>query len=125
MNILKNINKNFEESLTGISVAITGLSLLIDRNYFFWPPELRSMMNSEYVDIFFFILGISILICALTGNRNKIFQHIFLILAGAAILMLAVTQWWHVCYANEFRMAHSVISDCIIFILIIRCAYKS
>ena len=123
--LLSNANENFDQTLTGLAIIAIGVLLWVDRNYFFWPPELRSMMNSELVDVFFMFLGVGILLCALTGNKNKALQHTLLILAGAAMLMLAVTQWWHVRFAGEFRMAHSIISDCVTFILILRCAYKS
>lgn len=124
--LLSIANENFDQTLTGFAIIAIGTLLWIDRNYFSWPPEeLRSMMNSELVDVFFMFLGVGILLCALTGNKNKALHHTLLILAGAAILMLAVTQWWHVRFAGEFRMAHSIISDCVTFVLILRCAYKS
>jgi len=39
--------------------------------------------------------------------------------------MLGCTQLWHAFLAGQMRMAHTVIGDVIIFILIIRAAYKS
>lgn len=123
--LLSNINNNFEQSLAGISIALIGASLWLDRNYFFWPPELTSTMNDQRLDITILILGIGLLISALINNKSKFWQHLLLILCGAVIFMLALTQLWHGFLAGQMRMAHTVIGDFIIFILIVRAAYKS
>jgi hypothetical protein len=123
--LTNNINNNFNQTIIGISMIATGIFLWLDRSYFFWPPQLSAMMNSEYWDGIFIFLGAGLLACAFFDNQNKVLQHSFLIAAGAVVLMLAVTQWWHVAFAGEYRMTHSVISDLVIFVLILRCAAKS
>lgn len=123
--LLNNINNNFEQFLAGASIIAIGASLWLDRNYFFWPPELTRTMNDQRLDIIITVLGLGLLLMAITGNRNKAWQHIFLILCGSVVCMLACTQLWHAFLANQMRMAHTVIGDFIIFILIIRSAYKS
>lgn len=123
--LISNVNNNFNQTIIGISMIATGIFLWIDRSYFFWPPQLSTMMNSEYWDMIFILIGTGLLFCAFFDNKNKVLQHSFLIASGAAMLLLAVTQWWHIVYANEYRMTHSVISDLVMFILILRCASKS
>ena len=123
--LLSNINDNFEQSLAGLSIALIGASLWLDRNYFFWPPELTSTMNDQRLDITILILGIGLLISALIDNKSKFWQHLLLILCGAAIFMLALTQLWHAFLGGQMRMAHTVIGDFVIFCLIVRAAYKS
>lgn len=123
--ILININDNFEQSLAGIAIIAISISLWLDRNYFFWPPELTSTMNDERVDIFILILGLGLLISALFDNPNKVIEIILFLSCGAVVFVLALTQLCHGFLAGQIRMAHTVIGDLIIFILIVRAAYKS
>ena len=123
--LLSNINDNFEQALAGASIIAIGASLWIDRNYFFWPPELTSTMNDQRIDIVILLLGFCLLVSAVTGNKSKFWQHLLLILCGAAIFMLALTQLWHAFLGGQMRMAHTVIGDFVIFCLIVRAAYKS
>lgn len=122
---LSNINDNFEQSLAGMFIALIGASLWLDRNYFFWPPELTSTMNDQRVDIFIFILGLGLLISALFDNPNKIIEIALFLVCGAAVSVLAITQLWHAFLGGQMRMAHTAIGDLIIFVLIMRAAYKS
>ena len=123
--MFNNFSYNFEQALASVAVIAIGASLWIDRNYFFWPPELTSTMNDQRIDIVILLLGFCLLISALTGNKSKFWQHLLLILCGAAIFMLALTQLWHAFLGGQMRMAHTVIGDFVIFCLIVRAAYKS
>lgn len=120
-----NIDNNFEQFLAGAGIIAIGVSLWIDRKYFFWPPELTQAMNDQRLDLIITILGFGLLVMAITGNRSKAWEQIFLILCGSVICMLAFTQIWHANLAGQTQMAHSVIGDVLIFILIIRAAWKS
>jgi len=120
-----NIDSNFEQFLGATGIIAIGVSLWIDRNYFFWPPELTQTMNDQRLDLIITILGFGLLVMAITGNRSKAWEQIFLILCGSVICMLAFTQIWHANLAGQTQMAHSVIGDVLIFILIIRAAWKS
>lgn len=123
--MLNNVSNNFEQALASVAVIAIGISLLIDRDYFFWPPELTSTMNDQRIDMVILLLGSCLLISALIGNKSKFWQHALLILCGAVIFTLALTQLWHAFLGGQMRMAHTVIGDFVIFILIIRAAYKS
>lgn len=123
--LLKQADNNFNQALIGISIIMIGIFLWADKNYFFWPPQLRPLMNSEWSDIIFIILGICLLFTALTGNRSRKFQSILLILASAAVAMLLVEQVWHVIFAHKIEMIMAVILDAGLLTLLIRCAYKN
>ena len=120
-----NIDNNFVQFIIGASIIAIGVSLWLDRNYFFWPPELTKAMNDQRLDLIIMFLGFGLLVMAITGNRNKAWQQIFLILSGSVIFMLACIQIWHAYLAHELRMAHTVIEDAVIFIFIIWIAWKS
>ena len=123
--LLKQADNNFNQVLIGISIIMIGIFLWADKNYFFWPPQLRPLMNSEWSDIIFIILGICLLWTALTGNRSRRFQSILLIASSAAVAMLTVEQLWHVVFAHNLEMIMAVILDALVLAMLIRCAYKN
>lgn len=123
--LLKQADNNFNQALIGISIIMIGIFLWADKNYFFWPPQLRPLMNSEWSDIIFIILGICLLWTALTGNRSRRFQSILLIASSAAVAMLTVEQLWHVLGAHKVEMIMAVILDALVLAMLIRCAYKN
>lgn len=125
MKLLQIINNKFDQFLAGLSVAVIGIFLLVDRQYFFYPPEWSSLMNDMKLDVIILVAGIGLVICGLYNNKIRWLSAIFFILAGAAVLALASIQLMHVVYAGQFRMAHTIIGDVIIFILIIHAAYNS
>ena len=123
--LLKQADNNFNQVLIGISIIMIGIFLWADKNYFFWPPQLRPLMNSEWSDIIFIILGICLVWTALTGNRSRRFQSILLIASSAAVAMLTVEQLWHVLGAHKVEMIMAVILDALVLAMLIRCAYKN
>ena len=123
--LLRQADKNFNQMLIGVLIILIGIFLWADKNYFFWPPQLRPLMNSEWSDIIFVILGVCLLFTALTGNRSRKFQSILLIVSSAAVAMLLVEQLWHVLFANKVEMIMAVILDAGLLTLLIRCAYKN
>ena len=123
--LLKNIDANFNQVLIGLSIVSMGLFLWIDKSYFSWPPELRPMMNSELSDILFIIIGVVMLFCGLSNNRNKAVCNIDYIVAGGATILLLIEQLWQVLFAKNMDMTIAVIFDIFLFVLIIRCAYDS
>lgn len=123
--LMHNANNNFDQLLAGTAIIAIGVSLFLDRNYFFWPPELTREMNDQRLDLFIIILGIGLFILAITDNISKAWQDTLLISCGAVIFMLACTQLLHAFLANQMRMAHTVIGDFMIFALIVRSAYKN
>lgn len=123
--LLKQADNNFNQVLIGISIIMIGIFLWADKNYFFWPPQLRPLMNSEWSDTIFIILGICLVWTALTGNRSRRFQSILLIASSAAVAMLTVEQLWHVLGAHKVEMIMAVILDALVLAMLIRCAYKN
>ena len=123
--LLRQADKNFNQMIIGMLIVAIGIFLWADKNYFFWPPQLRPLMNSEWSDIIFIILGVCLLFTALTGNRSRRLQSILLIVASAAVAMLLVEQVWHVIFAHKIEMIMAVILDAGLLVMLIRCAYKN
>lgn len=123
--IINNIDHNFNQMVVGVVIIMMGLFLWADKNYFFWPPQLRPLMNSEWSDIIFIILGSCLLLMALTGNPSRKAQSILLIVSSAAVAMLLVEQAWHVLCVHKIEMTMAVILEALVLTLLIRCAYEN
>lgn len=123
--LTRNADKNFNQMLIGVLIVAIGIFLWADKNYFFWPPQLRPLMNSEWSDIIFIILGVCLLFTALTGNRSRRLQSILLIISSAAVAMLLAEQLWHVLFANKIEMIMAVILEAGLLVMLIRCAYEN
>lgn len=122
---LKITNEYHEQVIAGVAVAIIGVFLIISRQYFFWPPEWSSALNDMRIDIIVFLAGVGLVISAYTNNRIRWLKTASFILSGAVMLALGVTQFFHIIYAGQFRMTHTIIGDLVIFVLILYAAYDS
>lgn len=128
--LVENVNQYFDQALTGLAIIATGVFLLIDKNYFSWPPDFKPVMNSDYADLFFILLGIVLLIFVVIGDINENeevlkIRKFFIVVSGGAVSFLFVEQLCQVLFAHNFEMTIAVIFDVFLFILIVRCAYKS
>ncbi|QNQ83746.1 hypothetical protein FP435_04455 [Lactobacillus sp. PV037] len=123
--VLQLTNKYHEQIIAGTAVAVIGIFLIVSRQYFFWPPEWSSTLNDMRIDIVVFIAGIGMVTSAYMDNKIRWLKILSFVLSGAVILALGVTQLFHIIYAGQFRMAHTIIGDMVIFALILYAAYDS
>lgn len=121
----RKLNDNFEQLLAGVTIIVIGLSLLVDRNYFFWPPQWADSMNDVRLDLGVIFLGILITIDALKKHTKRGLKLTLLLLGTWLMWILALIQLGHACYAGEFRMAHTIIGDVVVSLICLHCLYES
>lgn len=121
----RKLNDNFEQLLAGVSIVVIGLALLVDRNYFFWPPAWASAMNDQRLDLGVIFLGLLIVINAVKNTKKRGWRLTLLLLGTWLMWILALIQLGHACYAGEFRMAHTIIGDVVISLICLHCLYES
>lgn len=123
--ILTNLSNNFDQVLAGMSIIAIGISLLLDRKYFFWPPELVKPMNDQRLDLFIIILGLLIVINATKLEYNRTWRMTILVAGLWLMWILALIQIGHAYYAGQVRMAHTIIGDIVVSILCLHSIYES
>lgn len=123
--ILARINNNFDQILAGASIIAIGTSLLLDRKYFFWPPELVRPMNDQRLDVCIMVLGILICLNAFSENYNRAWRMTILVAGLWLMWILALIQLGHAYYAGQVRMAHTIIGDIVVSILLLHVIYES
>lgn len=125
MKLKKAFNNNIEELISGVFVVLTALGLIMDNHYFFFPPELQSIFNSNVTDIILIIAGIGIIYSALTNDRNEALSSACLIIAGTIMAYLISIQLIHIFMAGQIHMVHTLIGFVLIIVLLIAAAYKN
>lgn len=115
------------ELIISILVTATGVSLLFDDDYFFYPPNLKSFENDPRVDAVIILIGFAFFIYLIWFKRNSIATKVFLILCGAIFMALAFLQFWHASAMPMDNMASNMLHDAIInlgcFFFANTCAY--
>lgn len=123
--ILARINNNFDQVLAGVSIIAIGASLLLDRKYFFWPPELIRPMNDQRLDVCIIALGLLIFVNAFIDQYNRAWRMTILVAGLWLMWILALIQLGHAYYAGQIRMAHTIIGDIVVSILCLHSIYES
>lgn len=120
-----NLSARNVEMVLGTYAVIKGLWLYSEKNFFFYPPSWTWIMDSSYLDIAIFLIGLLLLIFAVcetkyeplaTIRTNAI--RVLLVMLGMIMLWLASLSIVHGIFTPDFRMAHSALGDLVIFVII-------
>jgi hypothetical protein len=122
---LANLKRNDLQALVGATVAVIGLSLWLDRHYFFWPPSLRNQLNDEGLDVLFICIGLSLFLVTMAGSTNKAITRWLLVACATIAAVLFAAQICHGVFAGEPRMAHTAIGDALLFLLILHVSHDA
>ena len=123
--LLSNINENHDQTIAGGTILAIGITLLLDRNYFFWPPEWTLFMNDKRLDLAIILLGLLITIDSMLKKRHRGWRMFILILGAWTLWFLIGLQLGHAFGVGEFRMDVTVIVETAISILCLYCIYQS
>lgn len=122
---LTNLKSNYLQTLVGATVAVIGLSLWLDRHYFFWPPSLQNQLNDEGLDAIFIAVGLALVYVTAAGSKDKTATRWLLVACAAIAAALFAAQVCHGIFAGEPRMAHTAIGDALLFLLILHVSHDA
>lgn len=120
---LVNLKLNYLQVLIAITMIAIGGSLWYARHYFLWPPNLQSALNDWRIDIFIFLVGMVLFFATAFRPDDTLLIRTLLVVCGGIVLGLAFLQLGHIIFKSEFRMAHTVIDDVVLFLLILHVAH--
>ena len=118
------LNVRNSEILIGLFILGKGLLLYKDSNYFIYPPQFKGIENSRLVVAVLVSLGLLLIMSAflvpyVKKTKRKIqliiLSKVFLVLAGAVCVSLALLQLTHGIFTPFYRMGHQAWGDLIIF----------
>ena len=122
---LANLKNNDLQAMVGATVAVIGLSLWIDRHYFFWPPAWQNQLNDEGLDVIFMAVGLALVFVTAAGSKDKTAARWLLVACAAISAVLFAAQVCHGIFAGEPRMAHTAIGDALLFLLILHVSHDA
>lgn len=105
-------------SIIGFLVTAVGIALWSNEHYFFWPPQYTSLMNDDRIDAIATLVGIGLIIYALTGMHNNWIIGVLLGIAASFITIIAVAFYIHTFLAGYSKMTLPLIFA-VIFVWII------
>ena len=123
--LLSNINENHDQTIAGGTILAIGITLLLDRNYFYWPPEWTLFMNDKKLDLAIILLGLLITVDSMFKKRHRGWRMFILILGAWTLWFLIGLQLGHAIGVGEFRMDITVIVETAISILCLYSIYQS
>ena len=102
--------------IIGGAIALIGLELWLNKGYFFWPPNMSSILNDDAVGFFGTALGCGIVLWSISKEQNPKTNQIFLTLATAFMTLLAFVELGHAFFyalsKNFYKCYHRRCTNC-------------
>lgn len=103
--------------MVGFDLATTGLILLLNRHFFFWPPQpeiITAILNDSIVGFVGICLGLGMMAWAVAKNKSAAVDHWIITLSTAYYTIISMTELAHAFFGRGgFRgyMAMDAMSD--------------
>lgn len=117
--------------LVGLDLVATGLILLFNRHYFFWPPQpqiITAILNDSVVGFIGVCLGLGMIAWVLSHSRPAVVDHWIITLSTAYYTVIAMTELAHAFFGRggfQGYMAMDAMSDLIMVGIVLYMAKNS
>ena len=117
-------------AIVGLDLLATGLILLTNRSYFFWPPHPRfvtDFLNDDIVGYTGILIGVGMIHWAYQEHDSYKMNRFLLASSSSFYTMLGLTELMHSIFAHPFtpRMEWDAISDLIMVLATLYMARES
>lgn len=109
---------------TGLLIAILAISFLIDRTYFFYPPNLAPAWNNMWVDTIGLLAGVDLVLCGVFNLHVDLLVKLGLDISVAFLTVLLVAGMFHVVGAGYFRFHPAIIFEIYSVINLMQLAFE-
>ncbi len=116
--------------IVGFDLLVTGLILLTNRHYFFWPPWpawVTAVENNIVVGLIGVVVGLGMIYWAISTDKSISLNQVLVPTASAYFTLLAVTEFLHG-FFSPFGTPHmytSSLSELIIVLITLYMAKTS
>lgn len=96
--VINNLLSNALHEIVGLDLMATGLILLTNRRYFFWPPWpawVTEAENGIAVGLIGVVVGLGMIYWAVSSNKSIKLNQVLIPTASAYFTLLAVTEILH------------------------------
>ena len=103
--------------MVGLDLATTGLILLLNRHFFFWPPQpeiITAILNDSIVGFVGICLGLGMMAWAVAKNKSAAVDHWIITLSTAYYTIISMTELAHAFFGRggfQGYMAMDAMSD--------------
>lgn len=112
------ILKNSLHSILAFYLMSVGISLLVNDQYFIWPPYLEAVLNDDIVGFMAILDSALLFYWAGTDSQSTVLNRIMLLIAGGFIIALTLLELGHAIYVGLPRMYAKAASDFTMFLLV-------
>lgn len=95
MQVWRNLKLNPLHLILGLVMFLAGSYLIIDDNYFLWPPDWTSYFNNDLVDVIVMVIGVGYFAFVLSGGTNQLANAILLASTAFVLTFLLVMSIGH------------------------------
>ena len=109
---------------TGLLISALAICFLIDRTYFFYPPNLAPAWNNVWFDIIGLLAGADLILCGVLDIHIDILVKLGLGISVAFLTVLLVAESFHIVGAGYFRFHPVVVFEIYAIANLMQIAYE-
>lgn len=108
--LLQRLRLNPIHLILGLVVLSIGIALLVNDDFFYWPPEWQWFFNNDLVDAFAIVIGTGLIAFVFVGGKNQLANALLLSFSAFFLTVLTVLQIGHVLVAHDYSRLLSIIA---------------
>ena len=109
---------------TGLLISALAICFLIDRTYFFYPPNLVPAWNNVCFDIVGLLAGVDLILCGVMNIHVDLLVKLGLGVSVAFLTVLLVAESFHIVGAGYFRFHPVVVFEIYAIANLMQIAYE-
>ena len=109
---------------TGLLISALAVCFLIDRTYFFYPPNLAPAWNNVWFDIIGLLAGADLILCGVLDIHIDLLVKLGLGVSVAFLTVLLVAESFHIIGVDYFRFHPVIIFEIYAIINLMQLAFE-
>lgn len=109
---------------TGLLISALAVCFLIDRTYFFYPPNLAPAWNNVWFDITGLLAGADLILCGILDIHIDLLVKLGLGVSVAFLTVLLVAESFHIIGVDYFRFHPVIIFEIYAIINLMQLAFE-
>ena len=109
---------------TGLFISALAICFLIDRTYFFYPPNLAPAWNNVWFDIIGLLAGADLILCGVLDIHIDLLVKLGLGVSVAFLTVLLVAESFHIIGVDYFRFHPVIIFEIYAIINLMQLAFE-
>lgn len=113
----KSIKEHWLHAILGLTAIVEGIILILNNQYFIYPPYLQQEMNNDLVGLIAILFGYRLIKWCVDNNRTSVQNRNLLIIASAFFAFISVAEIIQ-CFAPNCS-PHVIMASAVNFALLV------